>query len=114
MLDRNRKIKTAPERWQDSRTVADIVITCEERCYDAVCDGAWTTPFHSGMHLLTRLSSTTVDLLSKGGEFNRPVHIINVEIKDNHEEALIAGKAILELASAVSTRFNAVSMKLSE
>lgn len=116
MLERNKGVKWGPERWQDWRIgvprvgkrwvaqdgtageaadaeynddrgyegtesgTADIVITCEERCWDAVLD----------------------DLLSRGAPLNRPVHVFNVDIKDNHEEALVGGRAILELADELN------------
>jgi RNA polymerase II subunit A C-terminal domain phosphatase SSU72 len=100
MLDRNRNVKWGPERWQDwqpgqPRTspqqkhntgstgteagLVDIIFTCEERCWDTLVE----------------------DLLSRGAPLNRPVHVFNVDIKDNHEEALVGGQGILDLATCL-------------
>ncbi|KAF9363152.1 RNA polymerase II subunit A C-terminal domain phosphatase [Mortierella sp. NVP85] len=79
MLDRNRKIKNSPERFQESREEFDVIITCEERCFDAVCE----------------------DLIHRGESHNNPVHVINVEIKDNYEEAMVGGRMILHLAKDI-------------
>jgi len=99
MIGRNREVKWGPERWQDWQIgiprlshakdmgsegseggVVDVVITCEERCWDAVID----------------------DLLNRGSPLNRPVHVINVDIRDNHEEAAVGGRAILDLANSLN------------
>lgn len=100
MLGRNRDVKWGPERWQDWQVGAprldrhsrdrgsrgtegglvDVVVTCEERCWDAVVD----------------------DLLSRGSPLNRPVHVINVDIRDNHEEAAVGGRGILDLANSLN------------
>lgn len=101
MLDRNRHVKWGPERWQDWKVgvprvsekdrqntggkgteggVVDVVITCEEKCWDSVVD----------------------DLLNRASPMNRPVHVFNIDIKDNHEQALVGGKAILDLAEKLN------------
>lgn len=84
MIDRNRKIKAAPERWQDGMKNFDVVITCEERCFDAVCED-----------LLGRASTTAT---------NKMVHVINVDIKDNAEEAAKGGQGILKLVQGLAER----------
>ncbi len=101
MLERNKNLKWGPERFQDwvvgaprltqtergdkgaqgtEAGVVDVIFTCEERCWDAVVD----------------------NLLDRGAPLNRPVHVFNVDIRDNHEEALVGGGAILELAEALN------------
>ena len=42
------------------------------------------------------------DLTNRNAPLNRLVHVINVDIKDNHEEAIIGGKGILELANMLT------------
>jgi RNA polymerase II subunit A C-terminal domain phosphatase SSU72 len=51
MLDRNRRLKLAPERFQACIEKFDVIITCEERVYDQVVEffetkGQSTIPVH--------------------------------------------------------------------
>lgn len=46
MLDRNRRIKPKPERFQDTDKHFDVIFTTEERIYDAVVESE-----HSLLHL---------------------------------------------------------------
>lgn len=75
MLDRNRRIKSKPERFQDCKDDFDIVITVEERVYDQVVE----------------------DLEKRGQTSMSSVHVINMEVKDNHDEATLGAFLICEL-----------------
>jgi len=80
MLDRNRRIKPKPERFQDSLERFDVIFTCEERVYDQVVE----------------------DFETKDPEDNTPVHVINLDIQDNHEEATIGAFLFCELATEMT------------
>ncbi|XP_067006201.1 RNA polymerase II subunit A C-terminal domain phosphatase SSU72 [Anabrus simplex] len=80
MLDRNKRIKLKPERFQASRDKFDVLVTCEERVYDQVIEALE--------------GRTPLD--------NAPVHVINIDIQDNHEEATIGAFLVCELMTMMS------------
>lgn len=88
MLNRNRQVKRAPEKWQLNSYAGkfDLVITCEERCFDSVIDDL-------SHRLFTRDISDY--------EVKQPVHIINIDIKDDNENAVLGGKGILKLINMI-------------
>ena len=68
ILDRNRRIKDRPEKFQDTKERFDIILTCEERCYDLVVAN------------FEAMENTT----------EQPVHVINIDIvsTDDFQENL--------------------------
>ncbi|XP_063409578.1 RNA polymerase II subunit A C-terminal domain phosphatase SSU72-like [Mytilus trossulus] len=80
MLDRNRRIKPKPERFQSCKDKFEVVITCEERVYDQLLE----------------------DMKTREKDDMNPVHIINIDIQDNHEEATIGAFLICDLVSMLS------------
>jgi len=75
MLDRNRIIKPRPDRLQDSEKQFDVIMTAEERVYDQVLE-----------HFEQR-----------GSKEDQMVHVINMDIQDNQEEATIGAFLFHEL-----------------
>lgn len=75
MLDRNRRIKPQPERFQECRDQFDLIFTCEEQVYDRVVE----------------------EMYSREQETCQPVHVINIDIKDNPEDATLGAFLICEM-----------------
>mmetsp|Transcript_23903 Transcript_23903/g.61373 ORF Transcript_23903/g.61373 Transcript_23903/m.61373 type:complete len:193 (-) Transcript_23903:82-660(-) len=77
MLQRNMGVKLAPERWQDNRLVFDVVICFEERVFDTCVD----------------------DLHKREQSLCKSVLVVNLEVKDNHEEAAKVAPQALKLCT---------------
>ena len=119
MLDRNRRIKPRPERFQATTKQFDVIFTAEERIYDAVVESKYLIhqlyimSWIQSVFLLISLLSiippfcpigvSCVGLESRGSTTFTPVHVLNIDIKDNHEEATLGAFLVLELCEMVST-----------
>uniref|UniRef100_A0A8W4FAN2 RNA polymerase II subunit A C-terminal domain phosphatase SSU72 n=1 Tax=Sus scrofa TaxID=9823 RepID=A0A8W4FAN2_PIG len=75
LLGRNEHIKPCPERFQDCREAFDVIFTCEESIYDRVVG-----------HLCAREQETC-----------QPVHVINVDMQDDLEDATLGSLVLCEL-----------------
>lgn len=82
MLERNKKLKSGPQRFQNSTNPFDVIFTCEERCFDIVCE----------------------DLREREVKLNKVVHVINFDIPDTPEDAAIGARMILQLAQVIEER----------
>jgi len=80
MLDRNRRLKKQPERFQESTEKFDIILTVEEKVYDQVL-----TSFEK-----------------RESEGDIPVHVINMDVVDNHEDATIGAFFLCDLVQNIA------------
>jgi RNA polymerase II subunit A C-terminal domain phosphatase SSU72 len=80
MLDRNRRLKPSPERFQGISDRFDIIFTVEERIFDAVYE----------------------DIESRGPSTYTPVHLVNINIQDNLDEATFGSFLFCELCEMLS------------
>ena len=97
MLDRNRRIKPSPERFQDiNDDIFDVVFTVEERIFDVVIEG---NRIDNTKTML--IVSSCVELESRGPSHYHPVHVINIDVQDNHDEATFGSFLFYEMCEMV-------------
>jgi len=83
MLERNMSVKPAPERWQEATERFEIVLTFDQRVFDTVVE----------------------DLQQREpGPRLQSVHIINLPVKDTHDEATVGAIHALQLVKMINER----------
>lgn len=92
MLERNAKIKRAPEQWRDARDRSDMVLTFEERIFTAVLEDF---------------------MLHRAPICFAPAYVVNLETRDTHADAAVAGKVAAEFVEAVASCEN-LDMQIEE
>ena len=50
MLDRNRRIKEKPERFQENQDEFDLIVTCQERVFDQVLESKSLSTLYFELH----------------------------------------------------------------
>ncbi|PIS53876.1 hypothetical protein CJI97_003569 [Candidozyma auris] len=87
----SQEYRKIPEKWHANAAAGkfDLVITCEERCFDSVLED-----------LMMRMNNKSEEEEAK--DVRQVVHVINVDIKDDNENAKIGGKGIVKLVKMIN------------
>lgn len=80
IMERNRRIKRGPERFQETKGTFDIILTVAEIVYDQVLE----------------------HFESAGNCTSQPVHVINMNVVDNPEDATIGAFLLCDLVQELS------------
>ncbi len=103
MLERNKRIKEKPERFQDCKEEFDVIFTVEERVFDQVVEGLFEIFLQPNVPKMFWIfvSTKKKDLESREKNTNQPIHVINIDVCDNHEDATLGAFILLDLAQMV-------------
>lgn len=93
-------MKEKPEKFQDCPDMFDLIITVEERIYDSVVEGKQENLHSLNIYVM---GDGFLDFQSRSVTKSTPAHVLNIEIKDNHEDATLGAFLICELCQMVGT-----------
>jgi len=81
MLKRNMTVKRSPERFQETELKFDLVVTFEERVFEII----------------------VAEFSMREPELYQPVHILNMNVIDNHEQSIIGARDAYNLYSVIKS-----------
>ncbi len=91
MLERNRRIKAKPQRFCEEAREGDhrfdLVLTCQEKVFDEVMADFQRWGEEEDAH---------------GGGEGKPVHVVNMDVVDNPEDATIGAFLLCELVKSMA------------
>lgn len=97
MIERNMKVKAAPERWHNEAERFQIVVSYDRRAYESIIEGTF---FSRRIWRIIAPEDVIHRPVREGFGIN-PVHLVNIETKDTHEEATNGALASLDLMERV-------------
>ena len=99
MLDRNRRIKRNPEKFQQNKDCFDIILSCEGMLYNILYSAdSSASPSPEKSKNLERVYDQILENFNtrEQEEFGQ-CHIINCDIVDNHEDATLGAIILSQL-----------------